>query len=141
MHRALKDAVSWGYLLRNPAAMAVKPKQPSTGSIQLRAWGAADVRRFLDHVREDRLFALWRLAVATGMRRGELVGLRWMDVDLEAGRVAVRQPITTAGRHVVFGEPKTARGKRNVALEEETVASVRAWRIRQTMERLAFGPA
>ena len=141
LHRALKDAVAWGYLLRNPASVAVKPKQPAAGSVHMRVWSAAELRQFLLQVYDDRLFALWRLAATTGMRRGELLGLRWQDVDVNARRVAVRQTLTTVNHHVVFGEPKSARSKRSVALDGDTVAALRRWRIRQSEERLEWGAA
>lgn len=140
-HRAFRDAVNWGYVLRNPATAAMKPKQRSAGSLEMRTWSAAELRSFLEYLREDRLYAAWRLAATTGMRRGEVLGLRWCDVDLGAGRVAVRQTITEAGSKLVFGEPKTGRGKRNIALDAETVAALRAWRKLQAEERLAWGAA
>jgi integrase len=133
--------MSWGYLNRNPAALAVKPKQRSAGSVEMKTWTAAEVRRFLDHVREDRLFPAWRLAASTGLRRGELLGLRWQDVDLDIGRVSVRQTLTTVGNKVAFGEPKTARGKRNIAVDGVTISALRTWRACQAQERLAFGQA
>jgi integrase len=141
LHRAFRDAMSWGYLNRNPAALAVKPKQRGAGSVEMRTWTAAELRRFLDHVRDDRLFAAWRLAASTGLRRGELLGLRWRDVDLDAGRVSVGQTLTTVGNKVAFGEPKTARGKRSIALDGVTINALRTWRARQAEERLTFGPA
>jgi integrase len=141
LHRGFRDAMSWGYLNRNPAALAVKPKQRSAGSVEMKTWTADELRRFLDRVRDDRLFLAWRLAASTGLRRGELLGLRWQDVDLDAGRVSVRQTPTTVGNKVAFGEPKTARGKRNIALDGVTIGALRTWRARQAQERLAFGPA
>jgi integrase len=141
LHRALKDAVAWGYLLRNPAAVAVKPKQQPAGSVHMRVWSAAELRHFLLHVRDDRLFALWRLAATTGMRRGGLLGLCWQDVDLDAQRVAVRQTLTTANHHIVFGEPKSARSKRSIAIDVDTVAALCRWRTHQSEERLLLGAA
>jgi integrase len=102
---------------------------------------AAELRHFLLHVRDDRLFALWRLAATTGMRRGELLGLRWQDVDLDAQRVAVRQTLTTVNHHIVFGEPKSARSKRSIAIDVDTVAALRRWRTHQSEERLLLGAA
>src|SRR5829696_844042 len=67
--------------------------------------------------------------------------MRWRDVDLDAGRVSVRQTLTTVGNKVAFGEPKTARGKRSIALDGVTINALRTWRARQAEERLAFGPA
>lgn len=141
VHRALRDATRWGHLQRNPASAAVKPMQPTIGSRDIATWTAEEVQTFLQHVADDRLFALWRLAVTTGMRRGELLGLRWSDVDLEARRLAVRQTLSCIGAQVMFGEPKTKRGKRSIALDVDTVAALASWRDRQEVEREAWGEA
>jgi integrase len=69
------------------------------------------------------------------------LGLRWQDVDLNAQRVAVRQTLTTVNHHTVFGEPKSARSKRSIALDADTVTALRRWRIRQSEERLEWGAA
>lgn len=139
LHRALRDAARWGHLQRNPAAVAVKPMQPTIGSRDIATWTADQMRTFLESVVDDRLFALWRLAATTGMRRGELLGLRWSDVDLAARRLAVRQTVSCIGSRVQFGEPKTKRGKRNVALDHETVEALMLWREWQSSERQAWG--
>lgn len=68
LHRALRDAVRRGRLTRNPADLADPPALERT---RVQAWTAGELRRFLDHVQDDRLFALWPLAATTGMRRGE----------------------------------------------------------------------
>jgi hypothetical protein len=81
-----------------PPRLSMKPKQRFAGSLGMRTWTAAELRSSLDYLRDDRLYyAAWRLAATTGMRRGEVLGLRWCDVDLAAGRVAVRQTIAEAG--------------------------------------------
>jgi integrase len=82
LSRALKDAERWGRVPRNVARLADPPKP---GSARATAWTATELRRFLDHLADDRLFPLWRLAGTTGMRRGELAGLTWQALDLEAG--------------------------------------------------------
>jgi integrase len=105
----------------------------------MRTWTAEELRRFLEHVNSERLAALWTLAASTGMRRGEILGLRWVDVDLDRARVAVRQTLV-AGRQVATSEPKTSRGRRSIALDPRTVAELRAWRAAQLEERLAWGP-
>jgi integrase len=140
LHRALRDAHSWGYVNRNAAAAAGKPRTPSLGE-RMQVWSGDEVAQFLAAVRDDRLYAAWHLAVATGMRRGEILGLRWQDVDLSLARVAVRQTLTNAGYEIVIGEPKTRRSRRSVALDQNTVAVLREWRVRQAEERLAAGPA
>jgi len=128
-------------MLRNPAAVASKPKAPSPGSAKMRIWTAAELRRFLEHVAEDRLFGAWRLAASTGMRRSEILGLRWIDVDFDASQLAVRQTYTNAGAATMFGEPKTSRSKRTVALDVETARAMRSWRTKQLEERLLWADA
>ena len=88
LHRARRDAVRLGRLVRNPAELA---DPPARSRARAQAWTASELGRFLEHVRDDRLFALWRLAATTGMRRGELAGLTWraLDLDGEIGRAHV----------------------------------------------------
>jgi integrase len=74
------------------------------------------------------------------MRRGEVLGLRWEDVDLEDARASVRQVLTSVNYELGFGEPKTAKGRRVVDLDTTTVAGLRSHRARQAEERLAWGP-
>ena len=140
LHRAFRDAVAWGYMLRNPAAVATKPKSPSPGSAQMRIWTAEQLRGFLEHVAEGRLFGAWRLAASTGMRRSEVLGLRWIDVDFDADQLA-RQTYTNAGAATMFDERKTSRSKRTVALDIETVRTMRSWWAKQLAERLLWAEA
>src|SRR4051812_24856127 len=69
-------------------------------------------------------YAMWLLLVMTGMRRGEVLGLRWKDVDLAAGRVAVRQTLIEVAYGTHFGEPKTKRSRRSVSIDQVTVAAL-----------------
>ena len=138
IRRALADATRWGLVPRNVALLASPPRP---GRTELQVWTAADLRGFLAHVQGDRLYALWLLAASTGMRRGEVLGLQWPDVDLGRARVGVRRSLVTVGHQVVVSEPKTAKGRRSVALDPATVAAIKAWRRHQTAERLAWGPA
>ena len=135
LHRALRDAVRWGYVVRNMADAADPPKAKTP---EMRVWTPAQLRAFLDHVRGERLYAAWLLA-ATGMRRGEILGLRWGDLDLDAGRVAVRRPRILVDYQVQVSEPKTAKGRRSLALDPVTVVALRAHRARQAEEKLAVG--
>ena len=120
---ALGDATKWGLLARNPAGLADPPRRARP---TMRTWTAPELRRFLEHVRGERLYALWLLAATTGMRRGEVLALAWPDVDLQARTARVVQAKTPAGR-------------RSVALDPATVAALRAWRKRQLAERLQWG--
>ncbi len=102
------------------------------------AWTEGEAAAFLASVVDDRMFPLWRLALATGLRRGELCGLRWKDVDLAVGVVVVASTRVVADA-VVTGEPKTKAGARIVALDRDTVAALAFWKRRQAQERLAAG--
>jgi integrase len=129
--------VRWGRLTRNPADAADAPKSDGVQS-----WDAATLRQFLaaSSASGDRLHALWVLLATTGMRRGEALGLRWSDVDLDAGRLRVVQTIIQVRSKVTIGEPKTARGRRPVALDAGTVAILREHRRRSVEERMLVGP-
>ena len=137
LSKALADAERWGLVGRNAARLA---DVPAVARPKLRVWSPKQTRAFLSAVANDRLFAAWLLAATTGMRRGELLGLRWEDIDLDAGVVRVARARVRAGNQVVAGEPKTARGRRTIALDSATAAALRQHRKRQTEERLAAGP-
>jgi integrase len=132
LSRALRDAERWGRTPRNVAKLA---DPPALGRTRATAWTAGELRRFLDHVRGDRLFALWRLAATTGMRRGELLGLTWRTLDLEGGRLLVEQQLMPTKGGPSFGPPKSARSRRTVALDPETVEALSRHRGTQLLER------
>jgi integrase len=138
LHRALRAAVRWGRLVRNPADMA---DPPAAARSRAQAWTAKELGRFLEHVRDDRLFAFWRLAATTGMRRGELAGLTWRALDLDGGRLSVEQQLVPTRGGVSFGPPKSARSRRTIALDPETVRVLREYRATQLLERAFAGDA
>jgi integrase len=107
----------------------------------MQTWTAAQLRMFLNHVRHDRLYALWHLASMTGMRRGELLGLRWPDVDLDTGRVAVRRALVQLRGELVWSEPKTAQGRRSVAIDPGTVTALKNHQAGQAVDQVLFGDA
>lgn len=136
LRKALADAVDDGLLRANPAERA--HRLPNDRA-EMATWTAAELRQFLAATEQPN-FALWRLASNTGMRRGELLGLRWSDVDLEAGRLSVRQQLVRAGKQVAFGPPKTKAGRRSITLDGVTVDVLRSHRARQNEEgRLRLG--
>jgi integrase len=99
------------------------------------------VRTFLAHVGDDRLYALYLLVVTTGLRRGEVIGLRWEDVDLDARLILVQRSVVQIGGQVVEGAPKTRHSKRVVPLDSTTSTALRAHKRRQAQERLIAGAA
>jgi integrase len=138
LHRVLADAVQWDRIARNPADRSTPPKPRRT---EMKTWSPSQLRAFLDSVRGDRLYAAFHLLATTGMRRGELLGLRWPDVDLDAGWLAVRQTLIAVGYEVQLSAPKSERSRRRLGLDPATVAVLRSWRARQARERLAWGEA
>jgi len=101
----------------------------------MKTWNAGQVRAFLAATADDRYASLWHLLVMTGMRRGEVCGLRWDDVDLEAGRLSVRRALIPYGDGVITSEPKTAKGRRAIALDPGTIEALKAQAARQLADQ------
>lgn len=139
LHRALRDAERKRLVNRNVTEAADPPKVRQHGDQTLHTWTAPQVRQFLLGMREHRLYAAYHLAATTGMRRGEVLGLRWEDIDFAERRLAVRQTVLTVDYKIVLGTPKTARGRRSVALDPETVAALQRHRRLQAQERERLG--
>ncbi len=139
LHRALSDAVRWGLVTRNITDLVDPPRRSTP---EATTWSPRQVATVLAAAAADDLEALWRLVLITGLRRGELLGLRWTDVDLDAGALAVRRTLSRGGTsRLEAGEPKSASGKRRVALPPSVVDSLRRHRVHQLEQRLAAGPA
>ena len=128
----------WGRLVRNPVDAANPPRAERS---RAQAWTAKELGRFLEHVRGDRLFPLWRLAATTGMRRGELLGLTWRCLDLDGARLFRGAAIAPDCGGCTFGPPKSARSRRTIALDTETVAALSEHREAQLLERDFAGAA
>lgn len=96
-------------------------------------------RAFLRAARTDRLYALWVLALTTGLRRGELLGLCWQDLDLEGGRLTVRRALLVVNGRYILSAPKTQSAYRTIALPGVAISALREWRTRQIEERLQAG--
>jgi integrase len=124
LSKVFADAIDQELVSRNPAARA-KPPKPPRGTSSMRFWTPDELARFLDYVSTHRWHALWRLAAMTGMRRGELLGLRWGDVDFRHSRLAVRQTLISIAYQPSVSTPKS-HGSRVIDLDAETLAVLRA---------------
>jgi integrase len=122
----------------NVADRAKPPRPKAKESKELKSWTADELRRFLELVEGHRLEAAWHLAALTGMRRAEVLGLRWRDLDMDAGRVSVRQALVSVGYEIVISTPKTHQA-RTIDLDLGTVERVRRHRERQLQERSKWG--
>jgi len=102
-------------------------------------WTAAQTAQFLAQVRGHRLYALFHLVALRGLRRGEAAGLRWSDLELDAGTLTVSGQLQQLGGRLVAGPPKSDAGRRVIALDKTTITALREQRIRQRAERAAAG--
>lgn len=142
LHRALGQAMRWGMVARNPAALVTPPRHKRS---EVSALTREEAERLLREAREsgDRLEALYVLAVHTGMRQGEMLGLRWTDVDLSGDapslRVARQLQRARGGGGLVFAQTKTKKG-RHVTLGPTVASALRQHWARQAQEKLGAGP-
>lgn len=138
LHRALKQAVIWGLIARNPTDGATRPRIERR---EMKILTELQVRQFLAATRSDEMHTLWTLLVTTGIRLGEALGLKWEDVDLEAGRIVIRRALQQqTGRGLVFVEPKSHRSRRTVVLAPGTAAELSEHRRDQLEYLLMLGP-
>lgn len=138
LRRALQQAVEWQLVPRNVADAVKKPRLERKETVALTP---DQVVRFLDAAQADRLHALYVLAVTVGLRLGELLGLRWSDVDLEAGTLNVRQTLAVIKGRWLFGSPKTATSRRTIDLPAVAINALKRWHREQGAERLKIGEA
>ncbi|HEV2123235.1 MAG TPA: tyrosine-type recombinase/integrase [Chloroflexota bacterium] len=136
LRRALGYALKWSLVGRNVATMVEpprsvrKPVQPLDADL---------ARRFLTATRDDRLGPLFHVAIGTGLRQGELFGLRWQDVDLTSGTLTVRHALQRINGTRMLVEPKTDLSRRTVTLPASAVGALRTQRTRQLEARLLAG--
>ena len=139
IQKALRDAERKRLIPRNIATAADPPKLHTSGSREMKTWTAEELRIFLKSLAGKPLEAAYTLAATTGMRHGEVLGLRWGDIDFTMKRLAVRQTITCVNYKLIYGTPKTAKGRRSIALDSVTLASLQAHRQRQDEDKRRIG--
>lgn len=138
LHKALSQAMMWSLVPRN-ATEAVTAPRPTQKEI--RPLDRKQVKALLEAACEDRLEALYVLAVTTGMRQGELLGLKWEDVDLAHGTIRVRRTLTRKGGRLLLGEPKTRKSRRTIQLAGRALGALKVHCKAQLEERMAHvGP-
>jgi integrase len=137
LHRALGQAKAWGVIRDNPADIAKPPKAPDRETPMLQPDQAAVL---LERLRGKPLYLLASLALGTGLRRNELLGLRWGNVDLDAGWLTIEQALEQTATHGIrIKSPKTRHGRRTISLPAHLVTELRThWREQQE-QRLAVG--
>src|SRR5262245_15176300 len=137
VHRALGQAKAWGVIRDNPAEIAKPAKAPDRETSMLQPDQAAAL---LDRLRAQPLYLIASLALGTGMRRNEMLGVRWGDVDLDAGRLTVEQALEQTATHGIrIKAPKTRHGRRTISLPAHLVMELRTHWWEQQEQRLAAG--
>lgn len=135
LHKALSDALRKGSVVRNVATVADPPRLSSVKRPEITVWTAEQLRTFLKQIRDIRAYAALFVSAHTGMRRGEVLGLRWSDVDLDAARLSVRQAVISVAYELQLSDVKTGAGRRTIDLDERTMSVLRRWHDTQAEER------
>ncbi len=134
---ALNEGLRMGSVARN-AAQLVRP--PRGAQKQVTPLAPEEARTFLETAAGDRLEALFILALSSGLRKGEILGLRWQDLDLEHATLSVHHALNRLDGEYALAEPKTKQSRRTIMIPKIAVTALKAHRARQAAERLAAGP-
>ncbi len=137
LSQALRQAVRWQMV---PANVCGNVEPPTVRYKRGGTWDADQLGRFQDAARTDGLAPLWDILATTGMRRGEALGLRWRDVDLERGTLTVAQSVVASKGVPLIQAPKTTAGSRTIRILPSTVAALRAHRTAWLVRKLAAPP-
>lgn len=135
IHKALKQAARWGYVVRNVADLVDLPKVHRQ---EVTVLSPEQIARFIREAKEERYYPLYVMALTTGLRQGELLGLQWSDCDLDAGTVMVRRTLKELNGRMILGEPKSKNARRTVMLPKGTILVMREHRKAQ-LERGFIG--
>lgn len=128
LHKALSYALKWGYVSYNVSDLVEKPKQRKK---EMTVLSKEQVDKFLSSAKEDRFYPLYVLALTTGLRQGELLGLRWDDIDFGQETVSVQRTVKEEKGKLVIGEPKTKSARRTVTLPKLAIKVLKEHRKRQ----------
>jgi integrase len=136
LQKALGQAVRDDLIPRN-VAVGERPRSSRQSDLEkAKALSPVQARTLLEAARGQRNEALYVVALHTGLRQGELLGLKWSDVDLDAGKLSVRRALKVTDHGLDFGPPKNKASRRSVRLNRSAVAALRAHRLRQNEERM-----
>ena len=128
-HAALEQAKKEGRLSINPADAVKLPADPRK---EMRFFDSEQVKAFLSEAKETKHFAAYFLVLNTGIRRGELLGLRWRDIDLKAGTISINQSLVRVNGGLKFQEPKTKLSKRTIGISSAVIEELKRHRKKQS---------
>lgn len=136
LHRALKHAVRQRLIISNPADAVDAPRPDRK---EMKVFTSGQLEQLVKAMAGDRLAPLYYLAIATGCRRGELIALRWSDVDWARPAISINRTAEEVSGGIIWTEPKTARSRRSVPLPAKAAALLKAHKARQAEEKLRLG--
>ena len=140
IHATLRSALTYGVKTRRlPFNVASNVTPPNGARPEVQPWSAGELAAFLQHVETDRLGPLFEVIAATGLRRGEALGLRWTDLDLNNRTARIRQTVVDVGGRLQFSTPKTRSSEATVPLTERAVQALLQWRLGQDIDRQSWG--
>jgi integrase len=135
LNNALSKAEKWGMIPKNVASLIEKPKLIKT---EMKVWDKEEVNRFLDVAKEDRLHIAFLLAITTGMRQGEILGLKWEDIDFKEGTLSIKRILSHNGKELL-SEGKTKSSIRTIYLDNVTIEALKHHRTMILQEKLVSG--
>jgi integrase len=139
LNTSLNQAVKWQLISKNPVSLVQPPRLRSK---EQQTWTIEEANQFLDATKEEKLHLAYMLAIYTGMRMGEILGLRWKDCNLDSGMLSIQQTLVrTKEEGLIFQEPKTKGSKRVVAITEEVGALFKKHKAEQNKVKLLLGTA
>jgi len=137
IHRALQTAVKWGLVARNVADGVDVPRIHRN---EMQTWDEDDISRFLEVAKDSPYYALFHTALFTGMRRSELLALRWQDIDFVFSQIYVNRSLHhLKDGSYIFTEPKSAKSRRTIALSPSAILTLKEHKDKQALERAMLG--
>ena len=134
---AMKQAVKWKMLMQNPCELCELPRQVKT---EMKYFSPIEAKCFLETAQENKHFALFQLALQTGARPGEYLGLQWKDIDFEQKVLSIKRTvIEVKGGGFRFDEPKTAGSRRSIPISQGLVDSIKRHRRKQLEAKMKLG--
>lgn len=134
---ALKQAVRWKMLVSNPCDICELPQMVK---VEMMYFTAKETAKFLEAAKDDKYFAVFYLAIETGMRPEEYLGLQWKDIDLKKKVLSVRRALVARkGGGYIFTEPKTKKSRRSIPLSTSVINALKTHRRKQLEERIKLG--
>jgi integrase len=140
LNKAMSDAARKGTVVRNVVALADAPSLQARKRAEVKAWEVDQLVAFLDVIDDHRMGPAFYFAAHTGMRRGEVLGVRWRDIDLDANRVSVRQALVSVAYEASISDVKTGTSRRTIDIDADVVQSLRDWHKIRTEERDGVAP-